>query len=312
MEQADTHDPDAAQHLPALATPEAELLETFKALSARTPKDRNGFPSYFLDHMHLPPDILIRSEKQQKAHIDAAKIPLSLLEGYLSFNFNVPVWEQLDHEPSSYYSVFNAYLNMPVRDMYELSKGMPAMSPAVMQSAYVLYYWEERSRAYDLLRPVAAAKLRDQRVLMTEDTHFQFSSRVLNQLGQELTQRTEDQEGRPFAGMTAKHLIEAVSQMTEMQRIALRIPAKGARNFGDEGMHMPQHASMERGLDASISMHDGEKEGSTKASNMRRKVDAAIASDPDKAADLQQAAMDILMNVTGEAANHDRSFTEDE
>jgi len=292
--------------LPALSASQEELLKTFESLSARIPRDRNGFPTYLLDHSHLPTDILKRPETKQLELIEVAKIPLSLLEGYLSFNFNVPVWERLPHEPESFYSAFSAYLNMPIRSPYELGNQLPAMSSTTMHEAYILYYWDERARAYDLLRPVAAAKLRDQRVLMAEDTHFQFSTKVLNLLGAELTTRTtENQNNRPFEGMTAKHLIEAVADMVEMQRIALRLPAKGPRTFGDE-LAIPEHASINRSMQEAVKMHDGSEGETSKAGEMRKKVEAAIASDPEKAAELQEAALAVLMTVNekAQAANH--------
>ena len=141
-----------------------------------------------------------------------------MLEGYHSFQTinkktnrlsQVPIWSQLPHQPDHFFQDFHLYLTnherkpqSPTTDNHALQKAhqlqtgagkaqkkASAQASAIeldLQDIYIFYYWEERARSYDILQPVAAARLRDQRYLEVEDKQFKLTQRLIEQLETEI------------------------------------------------------------------------------------------------------------------------------
>lgn len=283
------------------------FLTLFETLQRATPRDHNGFPTYLIDHSVIPPHYDTLSHEDRTRYLEAAQIPLSMLEGYLSFDQNTqtphptptPVWSQLPHEPDSYFHAFRIHLLSAHRNVAEAqTSNTPGFSSYTIREAYVLFHWRERARAYDILKPVAAARLRDQRLLLMEDMHFQLGHQLVQTLTQEIAHRTKtDPDQRPFAGLKSKELIDSLIAATEVQRVALRMPAKGPRNHMQEPT---PNTSPERAIKEAASHYDGvqDSDGALDSKEqLRKKIDRAIAEDPSKAASLQDMALDILLRT---------------
>ena len=300
-EQAATDTTAQSAQAADVIPPPDELTKMFENLQRATPRDHNNFPAYLLDHTMIPPNFLSLSQESQASHIEAAQIPLSILEGYLSFappstGHPTPIWSQLPHEPDSYFQAFRIHLMSPHRNLGAIQPP-PGFTPFTLREAYTLYYWRERARAYDIMKPIAAARLRDQRILVMEDTHFQLGHQLLQTLTQEMTFRAEaDQDKRPFAGLKSKELIDSLIAATELQRVALRLPAKGPKNHQYEPS---AHASPDKVIREGTTQYEGHEDTSSNNQQevLRQKIDRAIASDPHAAASLQQIALDILLRT---------------
>lgn len=268
-------------------------LDAFKRLVEATPRDDNGFLTYLLDHTAIPSDMATRSVPQQAGLIAAAKIPLNMVEGYLSFEAIKPVWDQLRHEPDSYYEAFRLFLNIPERDMGRIQEALPNFTGEQLNDLYTFYYWKERSKACDLLRPIAAARLRDQRVISTEDAHFMVSSHILSLLSKEIEQRAKDTDGRPFLGMNAQNIIDSLAKMMTMQRVALRLPAQGGKQ-ADSALDSPEFASPEQRMRDAVQHYDGRKKDQTAAEQVKQQLHQLIASSEVDATQVQDVLIAAL------------------
>lgn len=277
-------------------------LEAFQNLQRATPRDQNGFLTHLLDHNHIPPDINERTGSKHEALINNAKLPLTMLEGYLSLNtpthFSHPVWSQLPHEPDSYFSAFRHYLLSHDRSLQSAQETLPpGFTPFTLKEAYILFYWVERARAYDIQRPVAAARLRDQRILMAEDQHYLLSQQLLSGLTLELRHRADDMDDRPYATMKTAEVFNAILASVEMQRVSIGLPAKGPK-LKENGFTPNPHAGIDRNIRESAANYNGSSEDKVNsAQKMRELVDQAMADNPDVAAAMQAAAVSAFMHA---------------
>lgn len=292
-----------------------DFLTLFENLQKATPRDQNGFPAYLIDHTMIPPHYDTLPKSTQHAHLEASQIRLSMLEGYLSFDHPqqstpTPVWSQLPHEPDSYFHALRIHLLSAHRNLAEAANHLPpGFTPYTLREAYALFHWKERARAYDILKPVAAARLRDQRVLLMEDAHFQLGHQLMQTLSNEIAFRADaDPQKRPFAGLKSKELIDSLISATELQRVALRLPAKGPRPNQQDPT---PYASPERAIKEATSNYEGIDDASPASSReqLRQKIDQAIARDPAAAASLQQMALDILMSTRDKGPNSSDAST---
>lgn len=320
--------PNAPQIIPN--TNSDEFLATFKRLQELTPRDANGFLHHVLDPLHIPPDFDTRPVHKQAQIIEAATLKLSMLEGYHSFDLNRqprPIWTQLPHEPESYYQAFRRFLTSADRSLTtssfsdgtnvddddpitynEDAFSVPGFDKCTIREAYILFYWSDRARSYDILKPIAAARLRDQRVMLTEDAHFMLTGKVLGQLGLEIEARAGDQEGRPWAGMKANEIVQALTAMMQMQRVALGLPSHGPK-IKDTAYIPAPHGGVERGIRESSANYVGAEGGTlTGSEKMRKDIERMIATDPEAAAELQAAAIRLISKARDsgedETANH--------
>jgi hypothetical protein len=306
------------------------FIETFRRIVANTPRDRNFYLQYFIDFTKLPANFANKPAQKQNQILEAAKIPLSMIEGYHAFSHTnpktrrqhqQPVWLKLPHEPDHFHQDFQLYLRSaerqpltPATDNRALQKatqlqqtGKTSKSKATANlntsaleldqlDIYTFYYWEERARSYDILQPVAAARLRDQRILDVEDKHFKLTGRLIDQLETEIKQRFDDQDGRPWAGLQAKDLIAGIDTLVRMQRTALGHPATGPKPLKDAGFQPAPHASVARGIQDSVTNYHGLKqEEESEIGRFRKKLDDFMANDPAAAEKLQALAIETML-----------------
>lgn len=278
------------------------FLAMFKRLQDASPTDGNGFLQILYDATMLPHDLDSRTLATQEKLLKAAELPLTMIEGYHAFAHTKPIWTQLPHEPRSYFETFRSYLLSADRNLEHTADTFefdaPGFSRYTLKEAYTLFYWPQRARSYDILKPVAAAKLRDQRILLAEDAHFTLSNGILKQLQLEIEAREEDDEdGRPWAGLKASELIGALTSMVQLQRVSLGLPSHGPK-LKETGFHAAPFASVERGIRESTQNYLGTTEaGLTPAQKMQQDINRALAEDPQAAAALQAAAIDVLLKA---------------
>lgn len=288
------------------------FLEAFQALQKVTPRDRNGFLTYFLDHNQLPEDFHTRPPQKQQQFIDVARVSLQNTEGYPTFDFHQPIWNQLPHEPDAYYSAFRIYLLTPNRSLEEAQNRIGATTAALtLEEIYHFFYWQERARAYDILRPVAAARLREQRLMLMEDTQYVMSNQLLAQLGEEVEARSEEQNGRPWQGLQSADLFKSIIAAAELQRTAVGLPAKGPK-LRDETYQPAPLAGIDRTVREGVTNHFGvDGDNATPAQQLKKAMEAAMAQDPALAASLQEQALLVIQtakNQKSEAAKREEAL----
>ena len=275
-----------------------EFMAAWSNLILITPRDDYGFLTYFINHTMIPDDIDKRSSSARDDLVNVAKIPLSMVEGYLSFNVTTPCWNQLEHEPDIYWAAFRNFLQSPGRSLQDAERNMPpGFTPYTIAEAYYLYYWKDRAKAWDIMRPVAAARLRDTRVLATEDAHFQLAQSMRIDLLDELKKRGDENEGRPFAGMKTSEVFNAVMASMQAERVAIGLPGTGPL-LKPIGFVPEPGAGSDKLAAASIRAHDMEKDDvSSPASKMRETMKKIFAENPDRLAELQQLALEVTQEA---------------
>lgn len=276
-----------------------DFLGTFQKLTQATPRDQNGFLVYFLDHSMIPHDIALRGSEKQQKFLDAAKIKLNMLEGYLSFSFHKPVWNQLPHEPDTYFDAFRAFLLSHTRTIDEIATRFGQRFTAFsLQEAYTLFYWRDRASAYDILRPVAAAKLQDQRVLLAQDNHFSIAETIIRGLQSEIMDRTnESKTKRPFQGMKSSEVLQALYASIEAQRVSIGLPAKGPKQH-PSGFVPAQFAGADRNIrEAAAAYHGTINTDITETEKLRIQVDKVLADSPENAEKMQAMALDLILKT---------------
>jgi hypothetical protein len=281
------------------STPSTKL-QAFKELVERQPRDQNSFLTFFIDHRHIPADILTRPRIQQDAFVQAAQIPLSMLEGYLSHSGITPVWDQLEHEPNNLFAAFRVFLNKPGCSLQDVQDSIPQMANVQLEEAYFFYYWRERAKACQLLRPVAASRLRDQRVIAAEDAQFELATHILSQLAGEISQRAKPKPdgtpGRPFEGMSSANLIDAITKMVGVQRDALRIP-KTVKTETEDRFRSKELASPETLIADAARQHDGKPADKSASEKLTDDIKQLIAGSEEDAIKIQDAIMGALVTA---------------
>jgi hypothetical protein len=283
------------------------FLQTFRRIQEATPRDPNGFLTLIYDPTHIPPDIDKRSPDKRKALLQAAQTTLSMLEGYLSMPNAQPIWTQIPGEPKAYFEAFRSFLLSSQRSLAQSGNDVdfhvPGFTPYTIREAHTLFYWADRASAYDILRPVAAARLRDQRLLLAEDSHYLITQRLLEQFQEEIQFRAQeslDPDGngdeRPWAGLKASEVVTALTSMMQMQRVSLGLPSHGPKTGPNAGYNPQPNAGIDRNIRESAQNYLGTQDtGLTLAQKMRQDIDRTLAEDPMAAATLQAAAMEILL-----------------
>ena len=286
--------------LPAADDP--DLLQLFRSLQEATPRDSNGFLTAFYNATLIPPDLNQRPPEKREMHLAAARIPLSMLEGYHSLPDSKPVWTPLPSEPKAYFEAFRAFLLSPQRSLAQSGNDIdfevPGFTPYTIKEAHTLFYWSERARAYDILKPVAAARQREQRLMLAEDAHYLLTNKLLKQFEDEIEERAnDDEDNRPWSGLKASELIQGISSMMQMQRVSLGLPSHGPK-LKNEGFTPTQHAGTERAIrEASQNYMGTQESGLTPAQKMQQEINRTLAEDPNAAAELQAAALSILLKA---------------
>lgn len=282
-------------HIPARSD---AYLALFAQLVSQLPRDNNGFLTQLLDHEMIPPDFEARDNQDRKNHLDAAKLPIYNVEGYPAYDFHKPIWSQLPNEPQDYYEAFEHYLMSHERSLEAANNQLPNHSAYALKEIYTFYFWAERSRAYDIFRPVAAARLREQRSLQMIDSHYNLTNELMRTLVKEIQDRSIEQKGRPFQGLNARDLFLSIKDTMEVQRVTNGLPAKGP-SLNNVGQPAP-FSSMERNVREAAEHYNGSNAGAeTESVKLRREMDKAIANNPDLAEQLQQQVIDMMDKARG-------------
>jgi hypothetical protein len=140
---------------------------------------------YKLPTILYRPDLLdhsmfndIREKEYQKtlSFLETAEVPVMYHEGYPAV-CNEPLWKQLPWEGVEDYQLFQKYLDLPgARQLHLLSDGARAAA------MFHTNYWNLRVQASDSFAVAHYHRMREQRVLRSDDKLFLESEQLLTRL----------------------------------------------------------------------------------------------------------------------------------
>ncbi len=196
----------------------------------RRPKGNGAVGSDLLDRDDSSaagglPDATPRSD-----NLSLAFLPLSYAEGYPTLPDGRPFWNRFDFEPAQAFQAFEAYMiqgDRGARQLFLLEQDKDLKATTIeLLDWYDLYYWEPRSKAFDLFKIAESRKVRQIRALHTEDNHYMLSSRLMSIL--EAYMMPDDEGVSEFIeGLTPKAAIDLLKTLTTMQRVSAGLPAAG-------------------------------------------------------------------------------------
>lgn len=153
------------------------------------------------------------------AMLDAATVHLTYHEGYPAMPNGVPFWTKLDFEPDEAYEAFIQYLELGGARRISALQGFDLEE---VREYFFLYYWDSRVVAFDMFRMIDHQRTKIQRMLITEDAHYQRAQRLLNKLDVYLNQAEFDEES-----LTPDRAIAMMEKLIKIQRISVGLSANG-------------------------------------------------------------------------------------
>lgn len=194
------------------------------------PHTQEGLPAGFFRADMIPPEVTA-AEAKLPSTTDAAFVPLNYQEGFPALPDGRPFWHKLDYEPPIAFAAFELYTELAKTGPRHLALLLgsvelqrlygESLNMALLQELHSLYYWKERSRAYDLYQEAAYRHIRTRRAQSMEDYHYIQSESLLQKVMSALN------SAETFEAM--KHdpslLLSAMEKLVKIQRVSVGLPA---------------------------------------------------------------------------------------
>jgi hypothetical protein len=161
--------------------------------------------------------------------LSSATVNISYTQGFPSFLNALPIWAKLDWEPETAYIAFTEYLEQQgVRSLHKMHGSSTHLStvrasPKDLYDQFTQFYWGVRARAFDLYQAAHAQRARIDRVMSTQDNHYELSSNLLKKVVSRINSLEEDD----WLEVGPKEAIDMVDKLTKIQRISVGLPATG-------------------------------------------------------------------------------------
>ena len=187
----------------------------------------------------------------------AAFLPLSYVEGFPAQPDGRPFWHRFDFEPADAHEAFQVYLaqgSHGARQLFLLPEtleatGMNGSTPdtAMLQEFFYLYYWEMRSKAYDLFRVAEARKIRESRAFETENGQYILAGRLQSLIEAYMLPDPNDPgaESDFMEMLTPKAATDLLKLSLQLSRINAGLPANGPAESDGANSNSPPGASLE-------------------------------------------------------------------
>ena len=187
----------------------------------------------------------------------AAFLPLSYVEGFPAQSDGRPFWHRFDFEPADAHEAFQVYLaqgSHGARQLFLLPEtlkatGMNGSTPdtAMLQESFYLYYWEMRSKAYDLFRVAEARKIRESRAFETENGQYILAGRLQSMIEAYMLPDPDDPDAESdfFEMLTPKAATDLLKLSLQLSRINAGLPANGPAESNGADSNSPPGASLE-------------------------------------------------------------------
>lgn len=143
---------------------------------------------YFRADLVTPTDPTQDRAQQLSKIANSAFVQLSYEEGFPALQDGRPFWFKMDYEDDKSFACFETYveqgLHSPrnlfsVAQSQELRALIPDLTSAQLREMYVLYYWKDRAKAFDLYQHSANRHIRQRRALQTDDYLYDKSTKLL-------------------------------------------------------------------------------------------------------------------------------------
>ena len=155
-----------------------------------------------------------------------------------------------------------------------------------------LYYWNLRSRSYDLFRAVVARRTREERALSIESTHYIRAEALLNRLYMAMN------DDEFFDQLTPKAMIDLYKELTRVMRISSGLPGSGPLEN-----QAPQQTSVELILREASQGYIAD-DGKGNEADYARHVRDSILSDPKMAHAAQELIIRMNSGAPGNTSEH--------
>jgi hypothetical protein len=189
-----------------------------------------------LNHYGLPeflyrPDLLNPADFQVYPSVDqalqlqeqlkAAIIPIAYHQGFPTFAEGLPIWTAMTFETDEAQRAFAEYLELPgVRSLHS----MISWPMDDLVEWLIVNSWVPRAKSFDLYRMTYAQRKRQQRILSTEESHYDIAGNMLKVALKRLGNLTE----ADYEDMSVTDVANVVEKMVRVQRVSLGLPALGA------------------------------------------------------------------------------------
>lgn len=158
-------------------------------------------------------------------YLDAATLHIQYHEGFPALQTGEPLWAKLPFESQEHYNVFTAYCTMPgarqTQKLINLTKG----DHNQILTWFHEHYWNIRSRCYDMLNVIHAAKQREQRILACEDDHYLQAENMFKRLVNMLPEVEWD-----HLRTDPEKFISVLEKVIKLQRVSLGLSSMGNVN----------------------------------------------------------------------------------
>ena len=151
--------------------------------------------------------------KLMQEYLDVATLYLSYAEGFPALPTGEPLWGKLPFEQEEAYRAFTEYCTLPGQRQVAAIPGLPMDQ---LLQWYHEDYWNIRVKCYDMLNTIHAAKVREQRLLACEDSHYKKTEKMLQKMEEHFTAvNWESLAGDP------KEYVATMERLVKLQRLAL-------------------------------------------------------------------------------------------
>lgn len=196
--------------------------ELIRELQKNIPTNEFGlfqflYRSDLLDHNAFR---MTEEQNQLDDMLTAARVYLSYDQGFPTLPSGLPVWTQLPDETKEAYNGFLAYLELTGVRVLTSNLVDPILSAEWLPS----YYWTFRARSYDMFRAAHHTRMREDRIIKTENCHFLESERMLTAVINALQGEKLDELHK----LPVEDLVVLLEKLSKVQRVALGLPAMGA------------------------------------------------------------------------------------
>ncbi len=162
-----------------------------------------------------------RSLGQLQESLDAAMVSLEYHEGFPALPNGTPFWRKLDCEPQNAYDAFVFYLEAGSTRKRSDLMGYPTDD---VNEWFHIYYWQYRSKAFELFKVVDHNKRRIERLIKTEDSHYVMAEKLFKNIA-ELVGGADFVE--KLKELDPEKLIGVLDKVVKIQRISAGLVATG-------------------------------------------------------------------------------------
>lgn len=260
--------------------------ELFEQLNQSLQLNQYALPDYFFRADLIPLDIGSYDAKDKMQFLDGASTQITMDKGYPAQDRGgTPFWEQLPAEPADAYNAYMVWLELPEKSSHDNPVRMLPMIAEITQipieditAYYNIFYWQYRSRAYDLFIIACHRKQREARIMTIEGHHFKMADELLRKVQVFANAKIDAAISEPDSDDTKlKDLVDMASKLVDIQRKSVGLSVNGNQQID---VNMPRHASAENIMSAVAK----ESQNTTQQLMRPAEMDALLASPDDLSA----------------------------